>query len=680
MAAFKFHRRKTRRWWYTGATLVAAALFGVFYVAGAGALSTSPSGFETNDGSSGTAANMIVDANNHADWNCFANDSLSNFVSSGINQAASGVTGACSALSSGNSANAIENTDPNAGTADDVGWVSGQKMDLQCAQTKAGNQPAKDTFNNIAQYNETAPGTGHLFLYGAAIRATANGNANENIELSKQAGDTTCPIKRSDGDKLLQFNYSGSGGVSLQILTYYVTTAIPVTTDNPTGSCFANATHSRPCWAHPVDASSDVDGGTNNTNTINAADNGINGKDLGLNLFSEFGVDLTDALSLGVSCSPFAQETWESRSSSSFSSNPEDIEIISHTISTCGSITIVKHTDPGGLDQVFNYTSSNLPPNSSAGGVTCAGKSGAGVNSDGTFCLNDKTSLNTGTGTANHITEGSLLPGNYTVTEGSDPTGFQFESLYCYGGSYGTQADPTPIYSSGTTTFTKSVTIALASGDNVTCTYKNKQLLGAILITKRGKYASCTTAGAAIKPDGTNQIGVCGPTGSETNAFLGGAQFQVSPNADLSGPLGTFTTSTSTGKVCIGGLTFGNYYVKETSAPSGYALDSSSIVGPINVSASATCKSDGSDVDTGTAATPASAFTDTPLTDLQVKVTSETKGAVNASVSCTHVVSGSATPISGSPQPASGKTDPVTLTSNGLKPTDTITCIISIDP
>src|SRR5438477_3130592 len=44
MTAFKFHRRKTRRWWYAGATLVAAALFAVFYVAGAGARTADQAG------------------------------------------------------------------------------------------------------------------------------------------------------------------------------------------------------------------------------------------------------------------------------------------------------------------------------------------------------------------------------------------------------------------------------------------------------------------------------------------------------------------------------------------------------------------------------------------------------------------------------------------------------------
>src|ERR1051326_635164 len=67
MAAFNFHRRKTRRWWYAGATLVAAALFAVFYVAGASAtLTNSP-----YDGSNGTLDSGIT---GHADDPSGSND------------------------------------------------------------------------------------------------------------------------------------------------------------------------------------------------------------------------------------------------------------------------------------------------------------------------------------------------------------------------------------------------------------------------------------------------------------------------------------------------------------------------------------------------------------------------------------------------------------------------------
>jgi hypothetical protein len=672
-----------------GATLAAAVAFVVF-VAGAGALSTSPSGFESNDGGSGLAANMTVEGttsvsngSQFADWNCFANGKATGFVASGINVGA----GSCSSKLV--YANALQHADADAGTANDVGWVSGQKMDLVCAKTTPGNQPAKDTFVNVAQYNETASNN-HVFLYGGTIRSTANGNANENIELSHAAGTSACPINRSDGDKLLQFNYSGSGSVSLQILTFYMT-ALP----SGVSSCFSNSTKAPPCWANPVNANSTTnDGGTNNANTINAADNGISGQTLGANLFAEFGVDLTSALGDDVSCQPFAQETWESRSSSSFSSNPEDIEIINHTISQCGSITIVKHTNPGGLDQVFNYTSSGFTANASAGGVTCAGKSGAGINSDGTFCLNDKTSLNTGTGTANHVTEGSLLAGNYTVTEGADPTGFAFESLTCYGGPYGGDAThQTNIYNAGTTTYSKSVTIALASGDNVTCTYTNKRQTGAILITKTGKYKGCSTqtAGSAITVN-SSQIGVCGGSGALTTAKLGGATFKITTDAAGSSVItgaGSLTTDNTTGTVCFDGLPLGDYYVTETAPPSGYSKDLATAV-KVNVTVSGTCNSTtpantaiatGSSgvVATGyTGAGSAPSFSDTPLTSFAISATSQTGSATKSTITCTGPSPGTSN-ISGSPAGPSASPSISLTGSSGLAP-GTYTCTVAIDP
>ncbi len=67
-----------------------------------------------------------------------------------------------------------------------------------------------------------------------------------------------------------------------------------------------------------------------------------------------------------ASCQGFAQETWEARSSgSSFSSNPSDIETEGHSISNCGTVEVIKRTDPRGINQDFHYTSSGLLVNGS---------------------------------------------------------------------------------------------------------------------------------------------------------------------------------------------------------------------------------------------------------------------------------------------------------------------------
>src|SRR5579862_3408204 len=89
MAAFNFHRRRTRRWWYVGATLVAAAFFAVFFVASSGAVTGSPSNFESQDALNNANppvpdGNMTNDVSGNSDWNCFANGKATGFVATGI--------------------------------------------------------------------------------------------------------------------------------------------------------------------------------------------------------------------------------------------------------------------------------------------------------------------------------------------------------------------------------------------------------------------------------------------------------------------------------------------------------------------------------------------------------------------------------------------------------------------
>src|SRR5882724_6080418 len=70
MTAFRFNQRRTRRWWYAGATLMAAALFAVFFVVGAGAVTGTPSGFESGDGNM-VLNGAVTNPPTATDWNCF---------------------------------------------------------------------------------------------------------------------------------------------------------------------------------------------------------------------------------------------------------------------------------------------------------------------------------------------------------------------------------------------------------------------------------------------------------------------------------------------------------------------------------------------------------------------------------------------------------------------------------
>lgn len=599
-----------RRHWLFLLCLVSAAAAAVIYVAGAGAtLSTSPSGFEANDG------NMVLDAttsNTNTDWNCFVG--TDGFVNGPNGVSNSNVTQPSGCKVKTGAINAV---DPNAGTANDVSWVSGQKMDLQCAKTTTGNNPAKDTFNNIAQYNET-DASHNLFLYGASIRATANGSANENVELSQNAGTTACPINRTQGDKLLLINFSGNAIQPVQILTFYTTL--------PTGvSCFNTATHSAPCWANSQTVSAGFEGAVDKVG-ISAANNGMTGNDLVAGLFAEFGVNLTSVLGLSTtSCTTFGQETWESKSSPSFSANPEDIEIVPHTLSNCGSITIVKHTDPRNVNQNFSYTASggSISPTSfklndrsaqtissnSAGtttstittsaatpfsngdkvGVTISGSNSspsidgnytASFTSSTTFTIPLSAAVTAGTAgsvTFNTQVYGNLLGGTtYTFNEPS-VNGFSLESLTCTKNS---TTDTTVV--SGST-----ATIPLAAGDNWVCTYVNKPNTATLSTsasntgtvtpgTAVNDTATVTGSNSSHTPGGSVSFSLCGPLQSASICSSGGTSVG---SGTLSGS-GTTATATSpdvnsTTALAPGLYCFGASWSGDTNYPGGASSTSS---------------------------------------------------------------------------------------------------------
>ncbi|HET6873692.1 MAG TPA: hypothetical protein VFH70_02875, partial [Acidimicrobiales bacterium] len=362
------------------AVLAASGLALVLAPPSAATLGPSPSQFESGDG------NMILNTDGNTDWNCFNSSAvLSTTTGLSCNSAVTGVTFGPPTGSSP----AVNFPAPNAYTGNDPSWVPGQKMDQgTCIPGTDSKSPAKDTFTDVASYNETAVSGGALgdtYLYGATERVAANGSASENIELSKTAGQnapsgacTNSPvIYRTAGDKLIALNYI-SGGSTLappQILTW-VTSSSGLTDSTGTyaGSCVVSSDQV-PCWSSTVETmpAGTFEGRTNPA-PIPAGQNGIGGDALAIAQFAEFGINLS---TVGViptgSCSAFAQETWEARSSgSSFTSNPSDIEVETHQVSNCGNVTVIKHTDPRTSSQQFSYTSSGLLDNSKAGG-TCSG-------------------------------------------------------------------------------------------------------------------------------------------------------------------------------------------------------------------------------------------------------------------------------------------------------------------
>jgi hypothetical protein len=338
----------------------------------------------------------------------------------------------------------------------------------------------------------------------------------------------------------------------------------------------------------------------------------------------------------GLSCT--ASGTGSSGSQDGTVKKQADITVAAGGLVTCtytnqqlGEVKIIKHTDPRGLNQSFSYTS-----NFAGSQLSC---SLAAPNTATSFSLNDSGNT-TSDSAANTQDCTNVPPGSYTVTEGSNPSGFTFEGLSCTAsgtGSSGSQDGTTP----------KQADITLGAGGLVTCTYTN-QGLGAIKITKTSSKAAATALSGA-------HFELCTNNGPYTT------QNPCSPAATGSGDLVTG----SDGTVCVDGLGFASYYVTETSPPTGYATDDTS-THTVTVNTTATCSA-------GTYAGQKITFTDTPLTDLLVRAKSQATGGTKSTITCTDASNAN---IGNSPQ---GPSDPAEVDANGLKP-GTYTCTVVVDP
>jgi uncharacterized surface anchored protein len=300
-----------------------------------------PSAFEAADG------NMTVQGSGALDWNCLTS------------LGATGSTGSCGS----NDGSYNQEQDLAAGTSNDVSWPSGTKLDAVCPVLGLSSDPGKDTFTDIASYHDTLLSTLSskidTFLYGATLRQTANGSASENVVLQQGTGGNctgeptgVAVLRNTVGDKLIGINYGGSGIAAFNVLTWIGTGSCVISHDSP------------PCWGNSQALSLNFAEGQSNLAAITAAQNGLqvgDAKDavnpaggaqaLVAGQFAEFGIDLVSAGVVSpTACEGFAQTMWESRSSgSSFTSNPEDVEIQAGHFSTCqpASINIVKQDSTG---------------------------------------------------------------------------------------------------------------------------------------------------------------------------------------------------------------------------------------------------------------------------------------------------------------------------------------------
>jgi hypothetical protein len=504
------------------------------------------------------------------------------------------------------------------GTSDNSFGQGTKEDDANVSVVTGSIPPQKSDLTRFYEASEFANGSN--FLYLAWERTNVLGTANMDFEINQktQPDLTTTGAKtlaRTAGDLLITFDFSNGGGRPTLGLLTWVTTG-------STSQCFSS--NSLPCWGNRI--------ALNSTNSIGAVNNLDAVSDpiapnaprsLASLTFGETAINLTAA---GVfptgTCEAFGSAFLKSRASSSFPAEVKDfIAPIPVNISNCGQITIIKHTDPRGINQNFSYTS-NIPNPSDPTAVDRTPKCSGDATPSG-FTLNDNGN-STGDSAGNTEDCLNVVAGSYNVTEGTEPANFSLESLTCSPSS-GTSSG----HQDATDPFKADITVA--PNGHVTCTYVN-QASGAIKVTKTAKNHNL---GSGSHP-------------------LAGATFQVGSVSKV---------TDSNGEACFDGLAIGTAYtVTETAAPAGYAIDTTSK--SVTPTGAASCSS----------GTPTGvSFTDSPLTDLTVTATSEVAGVTNSKITC--VDSGNSG-IGNSPQ---GFDDPVTVTANGLKP-GTYTCTVDIDP
>jgi hypothetical protein len=413
-----------------------------------------------------------------------------------------------------------------ANTTADSGFAGGTKQDQNCPAVISAKAPNKDDLERI--YLASTLVGGHTFLNLAWTRIpqnTTSPSAHVAFEFNK--GETACGgnadglKSRVAGDMLIVYDFEG-GATDVPVITVrrWVTS----------GACEVGSS-TAPCWgpatnltaAGFAEAKVNTAAGVLDSLTppaLTSTDGESVNSTSGINEFGEAGIDLTAA---GVfpsgTCVSFGTASAVSRTSGN-SGTAQMKDLVGpgdFRLSNCGSITIIKHTDPRGLNQNFGYTTT--------GGLTPS-----------TFTLNDNGNSGGGDSTGNTRTYTDVTAGTYTVTEGADPSGFKFKSLVCVDSGGNSSSVPAG---------SKTATITVVGDGSTTCTYVNEQQLGAIKISK---------------------------TSIKSGKALSGAQFSITGPNNYSNSV----TTGSNGTVCVDGLAFGAYTVTETAAPTGYSIDDTS--------------------------------------------------------------------------------------------------------
>jgi len=276
------------------------AVFGVFYVTGAGA-NLSGSTFEGNDG------NLVVDTPGNTDWV--------------------------------NAPNLRVGVDLPTGTSDNSFGQGTKENDTNVTVVTGSIPNSKADLARFAIAGEVV-GT-QQFLYLAWSRENQSGTVNFDFEINAAAQPdlTTAGAKtlvRTPGDLLI--NYAFQGGSNTPTLTKF--------------SWNGND------WGTGTVISSACSEGQTNAATVSENLGGNPAVNRPAQQFGEAAINLVCAGVIPAgSCESFNSAYVKSRSSTSFTSEIKDfIAPVSLSFHNCGKLTIIKHTAPRGLNQSFGYT------------------------------------------------------------------------------------------------------------------------------------------------------------------------------------------------------------------------------------------------------------------------------------------------------------------------------------
>ncbi len=355
------------------------------------------------------------------------------------------------------------------GTGDNSFGQGTKEDDANVTVVSGSIPPQKSDLTRF--YEASGFANGSNFLYLAWERTNSLGSANMDFEINQAITPglgTLGPhtIVRTAGDLLVTFDFSNGGGRPTLGLLRWVTSG-------PANQCFSS--NSVPCWGNQKTLNgTNSEGAVNNLDAVTDPIAPNAPRTLNSLTFGEAAINLTavGVFPTGV-CEAFGSAFLKSRASASFPAEVKDfVAPVAVNITNCGTVIIHKVTENG--DATFNYTTT--------GGLTPS-----------TFTLSNGQT---------RTYDGTVLPGNYSVTESTLPTGWTLKSLVCTATGSGTSE----------TTSGATVSLTMAPQGVVECTYTNHTNVSPSISTKlsastisAGGFASdsATLTGASSDAGGT---------------------------------------------------------------------------------------------------------------------------------------------------------------------------------